>query len=220
MTDEEAKKLAIVTVAEAWAADALTLYAVDVTKSYPWCKRFTVMMVVSHEKKRTLVATDRQSTTLCFAERKDVPREVDRRARLAVLNDLLFAEGLALPGDLGAAPLASAVRAFLVAPGGYVGSRAFLEQETKSKAIDKWTYVAPHLPWAKERTPEERRALFVEHCEDPILLESNGSFTLSFSFFTHAGSVERWSITGDASRISSARESEALPSRTFSPPFA
>jgi hypothetical protein len=205
--------------AAAWGVPVDEARAAQVTKYYPWCKRFDLFFVAGPEFRKALVAIDPGGTVLRFIGERGVPADVDRAARLAALNDLLAAEVGALPGALPAEQLANAVRAFLVDPSGFVASKAFLEEQKKSKALDLWTYVAPHLPGGDRHTQPERRELFTRACEDPVLEKHGQTWTLTFSYFTRSGAVERWRVEGDERRITKAQDSIALPPNTFSPPL-
>ncbi|MBL9023455.1 MAG: hypothetical protein JNL21_14755 [Myxococcales bacterium] len=204
--------------AEAWGVPVADARATRVTSYYPWCKRFEVFFVTGPERRQALVAADPAGSVLRFTGERGVPAGVERGARLAALNDLLAAEAGALPGKLSAEELANAIRAFLVDPSGFVASKAFLELQQKSKALDLWTYLAPHLPGADRHSQSERRELFVRACEDPVLDDRGGAWSLDFSYFTRSGAVEKWHVEGDATRITSAVDSVALPPNTFSPP--
>lgn len=205
--------------AAAWGVPVDDARAALVTKYYPWCKRFEVFFVSGPEFKKALVAIDQAGTVLRFAGERGVPAEVNRAARLAALNDLLAAEVGKLPGALPPEELANAVRAFLIDPSGFVASKDFLEQQKKSKALDLWTYVAPHLPGGDRHTQPERRELFTRACVDPVLDRSGAGWSLDFSYFNRAGGVEKWHVEGDAARITKAEDSVALPPNTFSPPL-
>jgi hypothetical protein len=206
--------------ARAWGVPAGEVRAARVTEHYPWCKRFDVVFVTGPEAQKALVASDGQGTVLRFADERGVPRDVNRAARLAALNDLLAAETATLPNDLTPVLLAKAVRAFLSDPSGFVASQAFLEEQIASKAIDGWTRVARHLPGGDRHTQPERREMFTRACTDPDLdKKGGGAWSLAFNYFSRNGGVERWHVEGDARRITSAADETALPANTFNPPL-
>ena len=216
MMDQELR--ASQAAAQAWGIPVDAARATSVTRTYPWCHRFEVSYVCGPEFRTALVAGDGSGTLLRFVDERGVPRETNRAARLAALNDLLSAESVSLPDGLSAIDLARAVRTFVVSPGGWVGSLEFLEEQKKTAAFDLWTYAAPHLKEAARHTQAERRELFTRAATDPVLEKNGAKWSLAFSYFTLGGAVERWQVEGDQSRIVAARDEIALPPNTFSPP--
>ena len=225
-SNDAKKAVALAAAADGWGVSAAGLEVADITETLPWCRRFTVFLVQRRDRKRSTVAVDSKGTVLTFADRPGTPPETSRAARLGALNSLLAGEAVELPSGITPVLLAEAIHTFLVEPAGFVGSKAFLARETaappppkKRRPIDNWVHLAPHLPNPKNRSEDERRALFEQHNGDPELSRTDAGWALEFSFFTVAGGVERWHVEGTSRDVARARHEDALEPGTFMPPY-
>jgi hypothetical protein len=215
-------------VAQVWGTPAAELQSVSMASTFPWCKRFTPFLVVDKRRHRAASASDGESV-LCFATDPRTQIGAAMTAKIQALNALLDAEKIVLPRDLSAVRLAEAARACLREPGGFVATRELYEtlstpRPGKTKLpIDAWLYVPPPVPGVREApttTAEQRRAMFEAHAIDPVFADEGDAWRLKFNFFTLAGGVETWELTGrPESGITSATVTEALPTGTFTPPF-
>ena len=224
--NQQADKLAAVdAAAKAWGVSQQGLMAVDISSKLPSLSRFRPFMVMDPARRRMVVAIESGGTKLHFGEAPQVQAAERLRARIEALNALLAGEPFAIPGGVPPAELAELCRMSLEAPGGLVGTQQLLAQvdppdppasagqppaPPKPKPIDQW--ISP--------SPADGRALFVEHCADPRVEHEGDDWTLSFSFFRPDGGVERWTVTGRAREVLSARRVDALPARTFFWPYA
>jgi hypothetical protein len=228
MSPQSNEVAATTAVAQVWGTPAAELESVSIASTFPWCKRFTPFLVVDRQRHRAAAASDGESV-LCFAADPQREAGAAMTARIQALNALLDAEKIALPRDLSAVRLAEAVRACLREPGGFVATRELYVTLTtprpgkKTLPIDAWLYVPPPVPGLREApatTADQRRAMFEAHAIEPVFSEQGSGWSLKFNFFTLAGGVETWDLTGrPESGITSAVVTDALPAGTFTPPY-
>lgn len=228
MNAQSSEVAATAAVAEAWGKPVTELQTVSIASTFPWCKRFTPFLVVDKSRHRATAASDGESV-LCFASDPHAQVGAAMSAKIQAFNALLDAEKIALPRDLSAVRLAEAARACLREPGGFVATRELYVTLTtarpgkKSLPIDAWLYVPPPVPGLRDApttTAEQRRALFESHAVDPVFAETGSGWSLKFNFFTLAGGVETWDLSGRVGNgITTAAVTDALPAGTFTPPF-
>ncbi|MFO0619123.1 MAG: hypothetical protein U0414_41425 [Polyangiaceae bacterium] len=198
--------------ASAFGVAAARVQITDLSARFPWSTRHRVFSALDAS-----VRSGRKITLVVDSVSGQVLRagEAAPDAPLEALDAMLRASAIELPRGLAPLALAEAVRFIGGAPSGVVGTRALLARETAPgerggpPAIEYWCGANPSL-----------RALFEEHCDDPVVTEDGERFRLRFSLFTAQGAIEAWEAEGDARRVAAARGSVVAPKRTLRPPFA
>ena len=188
------------------AAQTLQVPAEDlffgrIESEFPWVKQGGILWARTSDFRSALfwVRPDGPDIWLNPPELKGLPG----------LSFMLSSNVDDLPDKLKPIELAEAVRKLAVEPRGYVASQEFLKKHK------------PYLVnWLPQNNAQQQK-LFADQCQDPILTKGESEkWKLSFKYFNPQGGVEQWIVEGDARHISSAKESEALPDKTFYWPFA
>lgn len=128
---------------------------------------------------------------------------------LARLSELLVTSTGPLPHGLSPVLYAEAIRQLTFEPRGQIASLAFLAG------------VTPYLADWLHEDDAPSRARFAAACVDPTLEDrGGGQFALTFHAFDVEGGVERWVVTGDATRFLAVTRAMLLPQGTFRWPAA
>jgi hypothetical protein len=198
--------LARATAAATWECPVDAVDVEDLTETYSWRRKEAIIAAYGPRRfqDRMIVALHGEEA-LVFDHS---PRaHADDAARLARANRFLALERLDLPYGVPLVGLSKAIREFLRGFGGFVGSRRFLERQTRGLGF-----------WLKPETPA---ALFERHCKDPaVTRDTDGHWRLAFFYFTNRGGVESWSASGIALKIQEWTCGPALPDGTFNFPYA
>jgi len=216
-----AKQSAIDSAASVWGIAASEVMAADISTKLPWCQNHTIWLTANQRRDKMLVAVDQSDNATPFGQPRGTPSNVERTARLVSMNDLFVAERIALPGGMKLAMLCDSIHFCLGSPGGWVGSPAFwteqnVEPPPGHQGPPPWN---PMDMWTSKR-PEDGTDLFQRYCTAPVLNQSGDAWELAFNFFNLFGGVESWKVTGDAARIRTAEDGEAVANATFIVPYA
>lgn len=176
------------------------IVATDVSAKFPWLREGAIIWARTRDFKQHCM----------FWAREDAPLvQLDGKDRLEALSQLLVANVGSLPGNLGAAELAQAIRQLGFEPRGLLAQPELIEDIGDS--LGTWL----------QTDDAHNRQLFHDACTPPVLRAAGDhGWELEFNFFNVRGGVEAWKAAGDHAAIHSAESTELLPDHTFFWPMA
>jgi len=191
--EQSAKRAA----AAIWQCKPEQTFAQDLSVSFPWIHKSSVLLLKSIDHKKMLVVVSSDGVATPFPVAKTV----------VALNRLFESENVELPKSMPPDKLAAAIHSFTLGPGGFVGSPAFWEAQQRS--LKMWT----------THSPKDGPLLFQKYCESPVLSQEGVVWKMRFYYFNDRGGVEKWSVSGDNKKIREVNSSPALPDGTFVFPY-
>jgi hypothetical protein len=173
------------------------IVAVIETK-YPWLKKGRIVWA----------RTPEWTQALFWVLPDEEPMHLNGPQGLSYVSRMLVESTGPLPRGLSPTKLAETIRQLTFDPRGQVTSREFLHR------------VRPHIGYWLAEDDDDNRRLFEGQCEDPTILNENGTWILKFRSFNTYGGVEQWIVTGTPAHIVEAQSALMYPKGTFIWPMA
>lgn len=189
------------TAAKLWNLPPSEVSPHDISFHYTWLQEHRLFHVFKPDRSDMYVAVSDGGHSLAF-------QRMQKESNLEALNTLMDLEDVLLPDDIPPTDLAHTLRTLLWKSFGVLGSSA-LWAEQQRQGYNMW--VPPSL--------HEGTALFQSYCRDPHLERHDGTWTLTFYYFSTEGGVEQWNVRGTAEEIHESTMTPVEAEGTFTYPY-